>query len=323
MRAAVHIRYGPPEVVRVATTTRPVPAADEISVAVQASSVNRTDCGFRAGKPFVVRFFSGLTAPRRNILGCEFAGDVEAVGEAVTRFAVGDRVMGYDDSRFGGHGEYLTLPERAAVATMPPDASFAQAAVATEGSHYALSFIRAAGIRSGQRVLVNGATGAIGSAAVQLLAAMDAHVTAVAATDHLDLVLGLGAERVIDRLVDDFTSSEEPGSYDVVLDAVGKSTFGRCRRLLRPNGVYLSSELGPRGENPVRAILGHFAHRGPTVVFPMPKHDQEIVTYLRDQLAAGLFAPVVDRHYPLARIVDAYRYVESGQKIGNVVIEIR
>lgn len=311
-------RYGPPEVVRIAEVEEPVPGDDELLVRVRATTVNRTDCGFRAAKPFITRFFTGLRRPRTTILGTEFAGEVEAVGRDVTAFETGDRVFGYSEGRFGCHAEYLTIPGDGSVATLPRDLTFVEAAPGTEGSHYALSFVRSAGIQSGQDVLVNGATGAIGSAAVQIVTALGARVTAVCGTDHLELVAGLGAVRVIDHQQEDFT--QDRMQYDVVLDAVGKSTFGRCRPLLKPGGAYFSSDLGPGCQNPLLALVTPLLP-GKKVRFPIPKDNQAIVNHLRDLMEAGSFRPVIDRRYRLEQIVDAYRYVESGQKIGNVVIE--
>ena len=181
MKAAAHTRYGPPDVVRITEVDRPTPKDDEVLVKVHATTVNRTDCGFRAATPFIVRFFAGLLRPKVTILGNEFAGEVEAVGRRVTSFAVGDRVFGYSEGPFGAHAEYLTIREDGSVAAMPERSTFEEAAPSTEGSHYALSFINKAKIRSGHHVLINGATGAIGSAAVQLVKSLGAEVTAVCA----------------------------------------------------------------------------------------------------------------------------------------------
>jgi NADPH:quinone reductase-like Zn-dependent oxidoreductase len=290
-----------------------------VLVRVHATTVNRTDCGFRAGTPFFVRFFTGLIRPKGTVLGNEFAGDVEAVGSGVTSFQVGDRVFGYNGSRFGAHAEYLAIPEDGSVATMPANVTFEEAAPSTEGSHYALSLIRKAKIRSGQDVLVNGATGAIGSAAVQLLKSMGAEVTAVCDTKHVELVRGLGADRVIDYTAEDFT--KDPQTYDVILDAVGKSSFGRCKRLLKPGGIYLSSDLGPLSQNPILALITPLVG-GKKVMFPIPRDNQEMVRYFKELLESGAFKPVIDRRYRLDQIVEAYWYVETGQKIGNVVISV-
>ena len=319
MKAAVHTRYGRPDVVRISEVGKPTPKDNEVLVKVHATTVNRTDCACRAAKPFFMRFFTGLLTPRATILGNEFAGVVEAVGSSVTLFTAGDRVFGYNEGPFGAHAEYLSIPADGSLATMPANVTFAQAAASTEGSHYALAQIRGAKIQSGQDVLVNGATGAIGSAAVQLLKRLGAGVTAVCDTDNVELVRGLGAERVIDYTTQDFTRDDQ--RYDVVLDSVGKSSFGQCKRLLKPGGIYISSELGPLAQNPLLAVIAPL-HSGKKVLFPIPKHDQQMIGYLRELLESGNFTPVIDRTYPLDQIVEAYRYVETGQKTGNVVISL-
>ena len=319
MKAAVHTRYGPPEVARISEVEKPAAKDNEVLVKVHATTVNRTDCGLRAAEPFVNRFFTGLIRPRVTVLGNEFAGEVEAVGSGVTSFEVGDKVFGFNGSRFGAHAEYVAIPEDGSVATMPANVTFEEAAPSTEGSHYALSLIRKAKIRSGQGALVNGATGAIGSAAVQLLKRLGADVTAVCDTENVELVRGLGAGRVIDYTAEDFTKDEQ--TYDVVLDAVGKSSFGRCKRLLKPGGIYLSSDLGPLSQNPILALITPL-FGGKRVMFPIPRDDQEMVRYFKGLIESGEFKPVIDRRYPLDQIVEAYRYVETGQKIGNVVISV-
>ena len=314
----MHARYGAPEVVHVAEVGVPVVGARDVRVAVHATTVNRTDCGFRAGKPFFVRAFTGPLRPRARILGNEFAGVVESVGEAVTRFSVGDRVFGYS-GRFGAHAELLLVPEEGLIAPVPAGLSFRDVAAGTEGAHYALSVIWKAGIRGGQDVLVNGATGGIGSAAVQLLADLGARVSGVCGAEYVDLVSGLGADRVIDRDAVDFTHDEH--RYDAVFDAVGKSSFGRCRRLLKPRGLYLTTDLGPWSQNVVLPVVTRLG-RGRRVLLPLPIENREVIEYLHDRIASGRFRPVVDRDYPLEHIVDAYRYVETGQKVGNVIITV-
>lgn len=320
MKAAVHTRYGSPDVVRIADVDTPVPGADELLVRVAATTVNRTDCAYRAARPFFMRLGTGLARPKRTVLGNEFAGEVETIGAAVASFEVGDRVFGYVEGPFGAHAEYLTVPAHGSVARVPDDMALDVAAAGTEGSHYAMAFLRTARIRSGQDVLVNGATGAIGSAAVQLLKSIGANVTAVCATEHVDLVAALGADRVIDYTVEDFTQGAQ--AYDVVLDAVGKSSFGRCQHVLRPGGIYSSSEMGRFGQNLVLPLVTRLL-RGRRVVFPFPRHDQAMVQDFTQRMASGDFTPVIDRRYPLDRIVEAYRYVETGQKVGNVVITVR
>jgi NADPH:quinone reductase-like Zn-dependent oxidoreductase len=303
--------------VRVEDVPVPPVRPDGVLIRVHSTTVNRTDCGFRAAKPFVIRLFAGPRRPRHPVLGCEFAGVVEAVGGTVTRFQVGDRVFGYDDARFGGHAELVSVAEDSPLATVPEGVSFDEAAAGTEGSHHALSGIRKINVRGGDDVLVHGATGATGSAAVQLLTAIGARVTATSPTAQLDLVRGLGADRVIDHTAQDFTRDD--GRYDVVIDAVGKSTFGRCRRLMKPGGTYLSTDLGPYLQNPLLPLVTPRLP-GRSVRFPLPTMDPATVQYLRGLMATGAFRPVIDRTYPLEEIVAAYRYVETGQKVGNVVI---
>jgi NADPH:quinone reductase-like Zn-dependent oxidoreductase len=319
MKAAVHTRYGPPDVVRISEVDKPTAKDNQVLVKVHATTVNRTDSGLRAAKPFINRFFTGLRRPRVTVLGNEFAGEVKVIGHGVTSFAVGDRVFGYNGTRFGAHAEFLAMHEDGSLATMPANVTFEEAAASTEGAHYALSLIRKAKIRSGQDVLVNGATGAIGSAAVQLLRRLGADVTAVCDTEHVELVRGLGADRVIDYTAEDFTKDEQ--TYDVVFDAVGKSSFGRCKRLLKPGGIYLSSDLGPLSQNPILALITPLL-RGKKVMFPIPRDNQEMVRYFKELLESGAFKPLIDRRYRLDQIVEAYRYVETGQKIGNVVISV-
>jgi NADPH:quinone reductase-like Zn-dependent oxidoreductase len=266
-----------------------------------------------------MRLFTGLVRPRVTVLGNEFAGVIAAIGRSVTTFAIGDRVFGYCEGRYGAHAEYLTVPAGGSIAAMPENLTFEEAAPATEGAHYALSLLDGARVRRGHDVLVHGATGAIGSAAVQLARCRGAAVTATCATENLHLVERLGAQRVIDHTVEDFTADGE--AYDVVLDAVGKSSFGRCRRLLKGNGTYLSTDLGPLSQNLVLALVTPLFGRR-KVKFPVPRHDQRLVRQLKGLIEAGDFTPVIDRRYPLEQIVDAYRYVETGQKVGSVVITV-
>jgi len=319
MQASVHIRYGSPDVVRIVEVDRPAIGPTEVLVQVHATTVNRTDCAYRAAKPFFMRLFTGLIRPRATVLGNEFAGVVVEVGPSVQKFSVGENVFGYNEGPFGAHAQYLAIPEDGSLTTMPANLTYVEAAPSTEGSHYALAQIRGANIAEGQDVLVYGATGAIGSAAVQLLKSQGVNVTAVCDTATMDLLRELGADRVIDYTTTDFTKDDQ--TYDVVLDCVGKTSFSLCRPLLKPAGIYISSELGPHAENPFRALIAPL-QRGKRVLFPIPKHDQEMMAYFRDLLESGQFKPVVDRTYPLEEIVDAYRFVETGKKVGNVVITV-
>lgn len=319
MKAAVYTQYGPPEVARLTEVEKPVPKDHEVLIRIHASSVNRTDCGFRSAEYFIVRFFSGLFRPKNPVLGCEFAGEIEAIGIHVSAFKPGDKVFGFNDTKFGGHAEYLTLPEDSAMATIPEKLSYTEAAPITEGAHYALCNLRAAKLERGQRILINGATGAIGSAAVQLSKHFGAEVTAVCSTPHVDLVRSLGADVVIDYTREDFTRLDK--QFDIVFDAVGKSSFGKCKPLLKNKGIYMSTELGYLSQNPFLAIITPLLG-GKKVLFPLPSISREDVLFLKKLVETGEFKPVIDRTYPLEQIVEAYRYVETGMKTGNVVINV-
>ena len=322
--------YGPPEVVRIRDVELPTPADDELLIRVHATTLNRTDCGYRAGKPFLVRFFSGWRRPKVPVLGTEFAGVVGAIGTKVTSFGVGDRICGWCEGTFGAHAEYMTIrADRPLNCTIPEGVAFEEAAPSTEGSHYALSFFRRAGVEAGQDVMVYGATGAIGSAAVQLAKGLGLRVTAVCGTGYVDLVKDLGAERVIDYMTEDYT--RDTGRYDLVIDAVGKSSFWKCRHLLKPKGIYTASDR-PWAQKPglfIPVFLGWLIVSGVTrllggrrQMFVVPHSDPEGLQWLKEQIESGTFQPVVDRTYLLDQIVEAYRYVETGQKIGNVVIKV-
>jgi NADPH:quinone reductase-like Zn-dependent oxidoreductase len=319
MKAIVSARYGPPDILQLKEIPKPTPKDDEVLIRIHATTVNRTDCGFLRGKPYFVRFVSGLLRPKRTILGSEFAGEVEAAGKGVKSIVNGDRVFGFSGVRFGAHAEYMTMPEQSMLTTMPANLSYEEAAPSTEGGHYALNNIRRANVRSGQKVLIYGATGAIGSAAVQLVKHYGAEVTAVCSTMNTELVKSLGADRVIDYTKEDFTKSG--ADYDFVFDAVGKSSFGACKKLLKPGGIYCSTDLGFLYQNPFLTLwTSKFSSK--KVIFPIPKDSKEDVIFFKELIEAGKFRPVVDRRYPLEQIVEAYKYVEKGQKIGNVVMTV-
>jgi NADPH:quinone reductase-like Zn-dependent oxidoreductase len=319
MKAVIYTKYGPPEVAKLMDVAAPIPKDNEILVKVMASTVNRTDCGFRSAEYFISRFWSGLLRPKNQILGCEFSGIVKEVGKDVASFKVGDNVFGFNDKTFGGHAEYLTIAELGAVATMPENLNFEEAATLTEGGHYALVDIRAAKVKPDQNVLVYGATGAIGSAAVQLLKHFGAVVTAVCNTKNVALIKSLGADTVIDYQTQDFTKTET--RFDFIFDAVGKSSFGQCKPLLTEKGIYISTELGKNGEN-IRLALTTPIMGGKKLLFPIPSITQEDVNFLKELALKSEFKPVIDRYYTLDQIVEAYTYAESGQKTGNVIIKI-
>lgn len=320
MKAAQHTQYGPPEVVRIVELDKPVPKDGEILIRVYASTVNRTDSGFRSAEYIISRFWSGLFKPNQTTLGSEFAGVVESIGKNVTLFQEGDRVFGYDDVHFGGHAEYLCLSEKESITTIPDGISYTVAAAVTEGAHYALNNIRASGIQAGQKALVYGATGAIGSAAVQLLKAKNIWVTAVCSTPYIQLIQSLGADEVIDYTQQDYTHTHH--RYELVFDAVGKTSFAHCKPVLTNTGIYISTELGKGGQNVFYALVTPLL-KGKKVLFPIPIMNKEILEELKTLLIEGKFTPVIDRQYSLEQIVEAYQYVETGQKIGNVILKIQ
>ena len=320
MKAIIHTQYGPPEVLQLKEIPKPTPKDNEVLIKVHATTVNRTDCGFRSAEYFISRFFSGLFKPNNQTLGNEFAGEIEAIGKAIKNFKLGDKVFGYNDTTFGANAQYMTIAEGAAITTMPASITYEEAAPITEGGHYALCNIRAAKITTGQKVLVNGATGAIGSAAVQLINYFGAEVTAVCNTKNVDLVKSLGAHQVIDYMQQDFTKLDT--QFDVVFDAVGKSSFGKCKPLLKKGGIYISTELGYMSQNPFLALITPMLG-GKKVLFPLPSISKKDVEFLKELVETKKFKPVIDRYYPLEQILEATRYVESGQKTGNVVITVR
>jgi NADPH:quinone reductase-like Zn-dependent oxidoreductase len=321
MKVAINKSYGSPDVVAIRKVPKPEPKAGEVLVKVYATTVSRTDCGMRKPHPQFVRLVAGLLRPKRTILGLDFAGEIETVGAGVTSFRTGDRVFGLSPDAFGAHAEYLCVPETAAMATMPTGRPFGEAAVC-EGAWVADTYLQAFHLKPGHTILIYGAGGAIGTAAVQLAKTYGAKVTAVVATRHLDLVKSLGADRAIDYTAEDFTQIGE--TFDFVFDAVGKTTYFHCRQLLKPNGVFAATDLGPWWQNPILTIWSSItgSHR---VIFPLPQSSKAkaLVELLKTRMEIGDFRAVIDRTYPLEAIADAYRYVETQQKTGIVVINVR
>ncbi len=317
MTASVYEQYGPPSVLQVRKIQKPAIQANEVLIRVQATTVNRTDCAMLRAKPFIMRFFTGLRKPSKLVLGTDFAGIVEVIGSKVTEFKVGDQVFGFDDLGVSSHAQYMTLAQGRAIATIPPAISYEQAAASLEGAHYAYNMLNKVTLKATERVLVNGASGAIGSAAVQLLRYFGASVTAVCATKNVALLQSLGAERVVDYTKEDFTRLGEKFHY--IFDAVGKSTFAKCKPLLEPGGIYISSELGPHIQNPLLALVTPMVG-GKKVIFPIPSNCRRTVLLIRKLLEEGKFTAVIDRIYSIQEIAEAFRYVETGQKTGNVVI---
>lgn len=317
MIAAFRENYCQPAELRVKKIPRPEPADTEILVQVKSCTVNRTDCAVLTAQPAIMRLFLGLFKPRRPVTGTDFAGIVVDHGASVTNFKPGDSVWGFHDEGLSSHAQYLVMDASGSVASMPENVSFERAAAGLEAAHYAHNFISRVMLEAGDRVMVNGATGAIGSALVQFLVAKSVRVTAVANTHNMDRIRALGVEHLYDYLKEDFTT--DTGQYKVVFDAVGKSTFGACKHLLQTDGIYISSELGPWLQNPLRALATAWTS-GRKVIFPLPSDVPASLHSVGALLSSGEFNPLIDRTYPLEDIADAFTYVASGEKTGNVML---
>jgi NADPH:quinone reductase-like Zn-dependent oxidoreductase len=318
VKAVVIDNYGAANVQRIEEVARPVPKEDEVLVKIHATTVTRTDTGIRAAKPFLIRLFFGLRRPKQRILGTELAGEIEAVGPAVTKFAVGDQVFGSTNAfRTGAHAEYIALGESAPIAHMPAGMTFNEAASVTDGAVLALMCLEAAHVHKGQKLLIYGASGAIGTAGVQLAKYFEADVTAVCNTKNVELVRSLGADRVIDYTQEDFTKNG--ATYDVIFDAVGKHSFKRSKGSLKPGGVYVATD----GFRNFFLALWTARVGDKKALFPVPPHyTQKNVLFIKKLIEAGKFRAVIDRCYPLDEVVEATRYVETQQKTGNVVLTI-
>ncbi len=325
MKAIVCTKYGPPEVLKLEEVEKPTPKDNEVLIKVYASIVEPTDCGSRKGDPSYARIFFGLTRPKNPILGCELAGEIEAVGKDVRLFKEGDRVFGATGLGFGAYAEYMCLPEDGVLAMRPANMTYEEAAAATDGAPTALPFLRDKGhVQRGQEVLINGASGSVGIYAVQLAKYFGAEVTGVCSTTNLELVTSLGADKVIDYTEKDFTKSGE--TYDIIFDAVGKSSFSRCKGALKQEGIYLTtvptlaimlqmlwtSKIGIGSKKAMIAFTG---------MRPSSKRTEDLV-FLKELFKAGKIKPVIDRSYPLEQIAEAHRYVDKGHKKGNVVITV-
>ncbi len=319
MKAAVYTQYGPPEVVTIQEVMAPSPRNNEVLVRVHATTVNRNDCGFRTPEyPAIIRPIHGLFRPRKTILGTEFAGVVEAAGKDVQSLKVGDRVFGLTGNHFGTHAEYVCVRESGAISAMPSNCQFDEAVAILDGPWLALNLLRALDLKRARKILINGASGSIGSACVQLAKHFGAEITAVCSTRSLDIIRSLGADRLLDYAKEDFTKLNE--TFDAVIDAVGKSSFPKCKHLLNKDGFYLSSEFGDWiPQNPLLSLWTSLVG-GKQVRFPLPRLNKADILFFKELAENGKLIAVIDCRFPLEHIVDAYRYVQTGQKIGNVVI---
>jgi NADPH:quinone reductase-like Zn-dependent oxidoreductase len=318
MKAVIHTQYGPPEVLHLEEVEKPIPKDNEVLVKIHSTTVNRTDCGFRKPEYLIVRFFSGLLKPKYKILGTEFAGEIVTVGNKVSAFKPGDKVFGLKTYTFGTHAEYICLNETGSIALMPSNMNFDEAAAVCDGLMLAINYIREIDFTNKPKILINGASGSIGSAAVQLAIYYGAEVTAVCNTKSMELIKSFGAKKVIDYTKEDFTQTNE--LYDVVLDSVGKSSFFKCKQILKPKGIYFSSELGYLSQNIFLPLLTKFISK--KVKFPIPTDNQKDINLFKELIENGHYKAIIDKTYNLDEIVEATKYVETGQKTGNVVIKV-
>jgi len=319
MKAVTRKRYGSHDLVRVVETPAQGIKNDEIKVRVHATTVNRTDTAMLTGKPFLFRFVVGLRKPKRVILGTDFAGCVEAVGEAVTKFSVGDKVWGFNDEGLCSQANYVSVQENEAVLEIPNAMTYQEIVSCAEGAHYAFNCINKVKVVPGSKVLVNGATGAIGTALLQLLKYHKAEITAVGNTKNIELMKSLGADSVIDYTAVNFLNSKQ--KYNFIIDAVGKTSYFKCKHLLLKGGVYISTELGAYFQNLYLPLFTKYIGNS-RVVFPIPSDLPASLLFINNLIEKGCFRAVVDREYTLADAEKAYEYVLSGEKTGNVILNL-
>lgn len=319
MKAAIRRKYGPPEKILIEEIETPIPKDHEVLIKVFATTVNRTDAANLRAKPFVMRFFLGFFKPRKIILGTDFAGEIVAIGNKVKSFQINDRVFGFNDTGLNSQAEYLAIAEDGNLLIIPEQINYKEAAASIEGAHYAYSFLHKVKFKAGQKVLINGSTGAIGSALLQFVNQFEVKIAATCQGKNKELVHSLGADKIYDYTKEDFSKDEE--KYDFIFDTVGKSTFGKCKPLLKKNGIYISSELGPYAQNLYLAVLTPLAGNK-KVIFPIPYPGKTTMPFIAHHLQEEKFKPLIDVEYPLENVSKAYKYVLSGEKIGNVILNI-
>jgi len=317
MIASIRRNYCSPDQINIEHIGKQIPKDNEILIRVYNTTVNRTDCANLTAKPFIMRFVLGLFKPREIILGTDFAGEVISIGKHIKSFSIGDRVFGFIDTGAKSQAEYITATSDN-VFSIPNNIDYKHAAASLEGAHYAYTFLHKVNIESGQSILINGATGGIGSALLQFVRQYDVKIAATCNTKNIGLIKSLGADKIIDYTTNDFTDDSD--TYDFVFDSVGKSTFQKCKSVLKDKGIYISSELGPYSQNIFYPLLTSMS--GKKVIFPVPYNTQKTIPFISKHLETGKFKPVIDREYTLEDISEAYEYVIKGEKTGNVLINL-
>ncbi len=321
MKAVTRKKYGGIEVLRIIDIPKPETKENEVLVKVYCTTVNRTDCGILTGKPFLIRFFTGLFKPSSLVSGTDFAGEVVGIGNKVSSFKIGDRVWGLNDEGLASQAEFMVIKEKKAIVLIPNNIPYNEAVACAEGAHYAFNFINKVKLKKEHKILINGATGAIGSAALQLIKSQGIKVTAVGNTKNIELIKSLGADKIYNYEKEDFTEIDDE-KYDFILDAVGKSSFGACKKLLAPKGIYISSELGPGAENLYLPLITKLKG-GKRVIFPIPSNCTRTLNSMNALLEQNKFKSVIDKEYDMKDIAKAYEYVMTGEKTGNVVINFK
>ncbi|MFX1239534.1 MAG: NAD(P)-dependent alcohol dehydrogenase [Promethearchaeota archaeon] len=320
MKAIVYTRYGPPDVLQLKDVEKPTLKDSEVLIKVYSTVLNPSDCAFRKGDPFISRFFTGLRKPKNEIPGSEFAGEIEAIGKDVTLFKKGDQVFGTSVTGFGAHAEYICLPEEGVLLKKPANMTYEEAAALPDGGLGAFFFLEKANIQKGKKILINGASGAVGTFAIQLTKYYGAEVTGVCSTTNLELVKSLGADYVIDYTREDFTKNGQ--TYDIIFDVVAKSSFSHCKKSLRKRGIYIATY--PSLSLILRMLwTSKLSKKKARFTAPGLKKTSEKIEalkYLMELIEVGKITLVMDRHYPLERIIEAHEYVDRGHKKGNVII---
>jgi NADPH:quinone reductase-like Zn-dependent oxidoreductase len=324
MKATEYKKYGLPEVLQLIEVDKPTPKSNEVLVKIHATTVTATECMFRQGKPFISRFFTGLSKPKLTRLGEELAGDIDAVGKDVKNFKKGDKVFGTAGPKFGANAEYLCVPEDGVLVLKPDNMNYEEAASSVDGFLTAMPFLRDVGkIKKGQKVLINGASGSVGSSAVQLAKYFETEVTGVCSSSNVEMVKLIGADKVVDYTKKDFTKSGQ--TYDIIFDAVGKVSYSKAKKVLKKDGIFLEAGMGLGIISNVlwTSVFGTKRAKIAATGLRPPSERKKDLVFLKQLIEEGKIKPVIDKTYPLTEIAKAHAYVDKGHKKGNVVLKVQ